>query len=492
MRERELQMLAWLLRRPDILRFQGRRIRKVPLSYPRAKFFAEALWDQIDRYEEAPSRDEFEIIVRDFCRIKELDSVQQAGALKDLEYLYTVPVTEVTGATVRMEIIRVMQAEWAERARNADPRDVENWVPELQLQLDEIMNMHRQDEQESLGIRPLGRDLDRCLEVLQTTYTRECISTGIPGLDERLLGGLRPAEVLLLQATTGAGKTALMLNIAKHVALNLNKLVPYYALDNDEADLVERTFASTTSIEIQGKIESIDAFKARIQQFVGGSNDNLLFRIWDPDDRTMADIAAHLAKVHAEYRAEQIKNGVKEEDAGKFGLIIIDYLDVVVPDSRGKNEDLRHQLKRIVNACKRLGRKYGCPVIIATQTNREGMKTDNPQIHHISEGIGKAHPANIIAILHQTEAQEALDPPRADLAIPKARRPQKKYIIPLCFDTARQRIWQDPEQPVRKMRGAAQEKKRPRQEPFPEPAGFTQARIPPGGNGTPFNPIAGG
>jgi replicative DNA helicase len=60
------------------------------------------------------------------------------------------------------------------------------------------------------------------------------ISSGLRDLD-RLTGGFRPGNLVIVAARPGLGKTSLCLNIAAHAALRLGKRVAIFSLEMSEA-----------------------------------------------------------------------------------------------------------------------------------------------------------------------------------------------------------------------------------------------------------------
>ncbi len=67
-------------------------------------------------------------------------------------------------------------------------------------------------------------------------YWNQPLSTGIPGLDSVLLGGLPPGHVYLVEGTPGTGKTTLALQFALE-GLRRGEAVLYVALSETEAEL---------------------------------------------------------------------------------------------------------------------------------------------------------------------------------------------------------------------------------------------------------------
>lgn len=453
MRQRELMMASWLLRRPEVLQFQGRRIKEVTFGYDTSKLIMEKIWDSVDTHGQPPSMDEIEHYVLQHASAQGWGALQQTQLAEDLEILKKTEVTDVTGREVSDCIIALEKNRLAQEILQGTPEDFRGKLTDYRLLLDDMGDLDRQEQQDGLGVTPFSKKHRRkCIEKMHETYTKYCLPFGIPKLDHRFLGGCRPKEVTLIQAGTNVGKTTFMLNLAHNFAFQSKKRGVYFALDNDEVDLYERIFAILTGDEITGTMESPEAFEARIDAHMPeGCEENITFRIWDPDDRSMSEIAAYLRKYKDYWWKRDKDEGIRPEcDWGRIDWVIVDYLDAVKPQQTRK--EYRHELKELVNGAKRIGNAFECPVYLATQGNRAGMTAEVPGLEHMAEAIGKAFPANHVLILHQSESQESLPQPEIDIAVAKARRPLKKYIVRCWINTGNQRIWENFEAEVRPLR----------------------------------------
>ena len=82
--------------------------------------------------------------------------------------------------------------------------------------------------------------LDRPVDVLRKLVDQgDPVPTGIPALDVQLRGGMRPGKSLIMGGTTGAGKTALALMMAK-AAAEVGCAVAYLAADEGREPAIIR------------------------------------------------------------------------------------------------------------------------------------------------------------------------------------------------------------------------------------------------------------
>jgi replicative DNA helicase len=447
MNTREFAVVAWMLKRPDLLTFQGDKIRKIHMTYPSARLILAAIWEAIDKFDAPPGLSEIASWAAEFGEKRGWAAIQVAQAIVDLDYVRDLDVTEVTGQQVLDEITLAEASRIGKSLMAGSAEDIRKSLDRYQNDLDEIKSLQRKSDQDGIGVYPY-QDVRTKLELLQETYTQKALSFGIPRLDSKFLGGARPQEVTLFQAGTNVGKTSIALNLTKHWALDCDAPGVMFAIDNDQIDLLERSFALVTRTPITGNIGDLEDYERRINARVGNRQDNLLYRIWDPDDRTMADVLIYLKKVQRMWAlvGKQIR------------WVLIDYIDALVAEVAYRDKELRHGLKSLVNGAKRLARLFDCPVYLTTHGNREGMKAGEPGMDHMAESIGKAFSSNHVIIAHQSEVQEAMDADpikgqHMDFIVAKARRPEKRYIVPCWFNPWTQVIQDgDPDMPIRRLK----------------------------------------
>jgi replicative DNA helicase len=85
------------------------------------------------------------------------------------------------------------------------------------------------------------------IERIEKLYENRGSITGIPtgfGDLDRMTLGLHPAEMIVIAARPSMGKTALAMNIAEHVAINVGKAVAVFSLEMSSQQLVQRLLCS--------------------------------------------------------------------------------------------------------------------------------------------------------------------------------------------------------------------------------------------------------
>ena len=97
------------------------------------------------------------------------------------------------------------------------------------------------------GFRNVADILDTHMQIVETRSQTDGfvtgLSTGFVGLD-KITTGLHKGNLIILAARPAMGKTALALNIAKHVATMERKPAVIFSLEMGAEELIERMVAS--------------------------------------------------------------------------------------------------------------------------------------------------------------------------------------------------------------------------------------------------------
>jgi replicative DNA helicase len=245
------------------------------------------------------------------------------------------------------------------------------------------------------------------LEGLDNRLTGEMpqIPTGFVDLDN-LTGGLHKSELVILASRPSMGKTALALNIAEHIAIDAHTAVLFVSMEMSRVELAQRLSCS------RGKI---DGHKFR-SGFLSGSDREALVEasvelskaplyIDDSPSRRVAEIGACARRL-------------RDKD---LGLVIIDYLQLVQPDS--SNDPRQEQVAKISRRLKGLARELAVPVLCLSQLNRQmeaGKEGHRPRLSHLRESGAIEQDADVVMFIHREEyyctREEALDSGIAGLA----------------------------------------------------------------------------
>ena len=232
--------------------------------------------------------------------------------------------------------------------------------------------------------------------VLQETFTRidarlhnnEGVFTGFTDLDN-LTGGLHPGELVILAARPSMGKTALALNIADHVAVNLKETTLVVSLEMSSLELGQRLLCARGRIN-GNKFRSNFLSAGDQQKIVEAANELSQAPLFvdDTPSRSVTEIAAAARRVKR-------KHGL--------GLIVIDYLQLIQPDN--PSDPRQEQVAKMARRLKATARELKVPILCLAQLNRQAelSKDNRPRLSHLRESGAIEQDADVVMFIHREE-----------------------------------------------------------------------------------------
>jgi replicative DNA helicase len=215
------------------------------------------------------------------------------------------------------------------------------------------------------------------------------VPSGFTDLDG-MTGGMHNGELIILAARPSMGKTALATNIAEQAAIHSRVTTLFVSLEMSRQELAQRMLCSQGKIDASkfrsGMISSED--RKKLVEASAKLSEAPIF-IDDSASRSMTEIAAC---------ARRLKR--KE----KLGLIVIDYLQLIEPDSSG--DPRQEQVAKIARRLKQLAREIEVPVMCLAQLNRQaeaGKEGHRPKLSHLRESGAIEQDADVVMFVHREE-----------------------------------------------------------------------------------------
>jgi replicative DNA helicase len=214
------------------------------------------------------------------------------------------------------------------------------------------------------------------------------IETGFTDYDS-LTGGLHDSELVILAARPSMGKTALAMNIAEYVAMELSVTTLFVSLEMSSLELGDRLLCSSARVNghrlRNGTISNDD--RRKLVEKAAQISQSPLF-VDDTPARTMTEIAA---------AARRLKR------RNKLGLVIIDYLQLIEPDN--PKDPRQEQVAKIARRLKGLARELCVPVLCLAQLNRQAelSRENKPRLSHLRESGAIEQDADVVMFVHREE-----------------------------------------------------------------------------------------
>ena len=247
------------------------------------------------------------------------------------------------------------------------------------------------------------------LEKIQAAYKANGTVTGIPtgfiDLDFKT-SGLQPSDLILIAARPSMGKTALVLNMASHMALKEKKSVMIFSLEMSKEQLVNRMFALESKVDAQklrnGKLDDSEWEKiVETASDIGSSN----LAIDDTPGITVGELRSKCRKFKADHGLD---------------IIIIDYLQLM--SGSGKSESRTQEVSEISRSLKGLARELAVPVVALSQLSRavEQRPDKRPMMSDLRESGAIEQDADVVMFIDR-ERMEVEDANKATIIIAKQR-----------------------------------------------------------------------
>jgi KaiC/GvpD/RAD55 family RecA-like ATPase len=218
------------------------------------------------------------------------------------------------------------------------------------------------------------------------------ISTGWPGIDRKLYGGVNRGELNIFCAGSGGGKSLFLANLGVNWALmGLN--VIYLTFELSESLVSMRLDSMTTGIPTRDIFRNIDDVELKVKMTEKRAG-HLQIK-YMPSGKNCNDIRAYLK----EY---QVKTGVKAD------VLLIDYLDLMMPlNVKVSPSDLFIKDKYVSEEIRNLAMETKCITVTASQLNRSAVEEIEFDHSHISGGLSKIMTAdNVIGIFTSRAMKE--------------------------------------------------------------------------------------
>jgi len=264
----------------------------------------------------------------------------------------------------------------------------------------------------SSTFRPLKDLVVETMDVLDEMAANKGKIFGVPSgfkdLD-KMLGGFRGGDLIVLAARTSVGKTALALNMAVNAA-KAGASIAFFSLEMPWLQVVQRLLSAEANIESskmrRGFLEQSD-----FQALVNAQNSlgNLDFHIDDSPTMTVMELRA---------KARRLMRTVK----GEQGLIVVDYLQLMQPAKTFRQKDRYLEVGEVSRGLKVLAKELGVPVLALSQLSREIEKRggNRPLLSDLRESGSIEQDADVVLFLDRSKSQEeAMEKDRPELGTAK-------------------------------------------------------------------------
>ncbi|VTT97276.1 dna helicase : Replicative DNA helicase OS=Rhodopirellula europaea 6C GN=RE6C_00217 PE=4 SV=1: DnaB: DnaB_C [Gemmataceae bacterium] len=232
-----------------------------------------------------------------------------------------------------------------------------------------------------------------------TDLSMSGMPTGYVDLDN-ITAGLHKSELVIIAARPSVGKTAYALNLVRNILTAHDPNDPnappppvilFFSLEMARIELAERLLTCQSRVDShkvrKGHLNSDDITKL---MEAGDALRRARLYIDDTPSRTMIQIGATARRIDK-----------KHEKEGGLQLVVIDYLQLIEPESR--RDPRQEQVAQISRRLKFLARELNIPVIALAQVNRasEDRQDHKPRLSDLRESGSIEQDADTCMMLHR-------------------------------------------------------------------------------------------
>jgi replicative DNA helicase len=244
------------------------------------------------------------------------------------------------------------------------------------------------------GFVSLRNILIETFERIEMLYESKGGVTGLPtGFTDlnRMTAGLQPSDLIILAARPSMGKTTFALNIAQSAAVDQKIPVIVFSLEMSKEQLALKLLCSEAGVDNQ-RIRTgtlMDSDWPRLSHALGSLSEAAMF-IDDTPGVSALDIRAKARRVKAEHG---------------LGLIVIDYLQLMQSNGKGRSENRQQEVSDISRTLKSLARELNVPVVALSQLSRAvEQRTDKrPNLSDLRESGSLEQDADLVAFLYRED-----------------------------------------------------------------------------------------
>jgi len=231
------------------------------------------------------------------------------------------------------------------------------------------------------------------------------VSTGFRDLD-KLTSGLHSSEMIVIAARPSMGKTALVMNIAEHAAIQLKLPVAIFSLEMSAQQLVQRMLCSRARVNLAKTRDGFLA-EADFPKLTNAASKLAEAKIFIDDTASLT-----ILELRAKARRLKAQQDVQ--------LIIVDYLQLLRSTSRRAQDNRQLEISEISAGLKGLAKELKIPIIVVAQLNRNpeirtGSGKGVPRLADLRESGSIEQDADLVGLLVREEYYADSDEERTEL-----------------------------------------------------------------------------
>jgi replicative DNA helicase len=335
------------------------------------------------------------------ARLKEKEQLEQSGGMAFLsELINTVPSS--TNANHYAEIVEKKHS-MRELLRAAEQisslgYDEESELHELLEKAEKALYgvTNKTGSHKFIALKDtLSEAWERLDHLHKTKDELRGVPSGFVDIDNKL-SGFQKSDLIILAARPSMGKTSLALDIARKAAVIHKVPVAIFSLEMSSQQLVDRMLAAESQV---------DSWKIRTGHNLSVEQD---FKAIGEAISRLSDAPIYIddAPGNNILKMRAVARRLKNEKG--LGLIVVDYLQLMLPTSTKYNDNLVQQVTEISRSLKNLARELEVPVIALSQLSRAvEQRGGKPRLSDLRDSGSIEQDADVVMFIHREADQDA-------------------------------------------------------------------------------------
>jgi replicative DNA helicase len=208
--------------------------------------------------------------------------------------------------------------------------------------------------------------------------------------------GFQNSDLIIVAARPSMGKTAMVLNMAQHAAIEHNVPVAIFSLEMSKDALVQRLLTSEGRVDAQrmrkGTLQAEDF--ARLARAAGILSAAPMW-IDDTPGITLLELRSKARRLKA---------------ANDVQLVVVDYLQLIQGPTN--SESRQQEISYISRSLKALAKELAVPVVVLSQLSRapeqRGGENRRPQLSDLRESGAIEQDADVVMFIYRQEMYDGL------------------------------------------------------------------------------------
>ena len=339
-------------------------------------------------------------VVTVFASIEKSNEMDQTGGLA---YLGEIANATPSAANIRHYAVIVREKsilrslitacnDVAGAALNSRGLEVEDILDDAERKIFAIAeNSARSNRQTATLSGALGEAIERISELFDRDNADAVtgVSTGYIDLDS-ITSGFQRGDMIVIAGRPSMGKTALAMNIAEHVGVDLQLPVLIFSLEMSAPQLAMRFLSSRARVDLaklrSGKLrdEDWDRLTVGLDRL-----HNTRIHIDEDGMITVNELRARARRIHRECKG--------------LGLIVIDYIQMIAGTQSTENR--ANELAGISRLLKGLAKELDVPLIALSQLSRkvEERGDKRPMMSDLRESGAIEQDADLIMLIYRDD-----------------------------------------------------------------------------------------